>query len=88
MKDSEDLAHELLETHFSRKREWFQCSPAAAELMIRGELEDANTREITTPPRPIGQSGRSDNQSTDTEWVAAGPTADLFATSDITGEKV
>jgi hypothetical protein len=88
-RDSEKVAHNLLKDHGIEKRnEWFQCSPAAAELMIRGELEDANTREITTPPRPIGQSGRSNNPATDTEWVAARPEADLFATSHITGEEV
>ena len=37
---AEDAAHSVLKGDYSKKNEWFKCSPAVADMMIRGTMEE------------------------------------------------
>jgi hypothetical protein len=88
-RDAEKVAHGLLkDAGYAWRNEWFQCSPEIAELMIRGEMADANTREEPTPPRAIRYKSGGDYIKASTEWVAARPTQSLSVTGRPEGEKV
>jgi hypothetical protein len=88
-REAETIAHEVLEGEgYERRNEWFKCSPQVAEMMIRGEMSDANTREITTPPRTIRYRSGGDYIKANTEWLASGPEAGLPALSRPKGEEV
>jgi hypothetical protein len=38
--DAEDAAHRILKRQYTRRNEWFECTPEAADILIRGTMEE------------------------------------------------